>query len=134
MSPCVELNPPRILEILVRDSTMSANHHGPSPRGVLCNAGAGAAAGTSDFFLVPFFGSFFLCLSYNGRERERLCVRVEILVLTWSKCRKLEFLPFLLLFSESKFLDFVVLSCLVVKFWRRGHCCNVRVSVRCDKD
>ncbi|XP_041018240.1 nicotinamide adenine dinucleotide transporter 1, chloroplastic-like [Juglans microcarpa x Juglans regia] len=24
---------------------MSANHHGPSPRGVLCNAGAGAAAG-----------------------------------------------------------------------------------------
>lgn len=26
---------------------MSANSHAPNPRGVLCNAGAGAAAGTS---------------------------------------------------------------------------------------
>lgn len=38
------------------DSSMGADaHHGPSPKGLLCNAGAGAAAGMLSIFFFFFF-------------------------------------------------------------------------------
>lgn len=33
---------------------MAADAHGPTPKGVLCNAGAGAAAGMSFYFIFYF--------------------------------------------------------------------------------
>lgn len=60
---------PRILGILVRKPAMPADPHGPSPKFLLCNAGAGAAAGASDFFPRSVF-VWFLRKSRKITTRE----------------------------------------------------------------
>ena len=51
---------PSFLLSLPPSSAMAADAHSPTPKGVLCNAGAGAAAGTSSF--LPPLSCLFNCL------------------------------------------------------------------------
>lgn len=44
-----------VLSELSRNSSMAVDSHSPTPKGILCNAGAGAAAGKASFSLSRTF-------------------------------------------------------------------------------
>lgn len=91
---------PRILGILVRKPAMSADPHGPSPKGLLCNAGAGAAAGASDFFSRSVFVWFPKKVEESNNER-----MWKFSVLLGQNVESLNF-SFCCLFSVWKILGF----------------------------